>query len=278
MADSAPTSQPSPSHKGVCLVIGAGDATGGAVAKRFAREGYIACVTRRSVDKLQHLKSQIESAGGTCHAFGSDARVEEEVIALVEKIETEIAPIHVMVFNIGANSPNSILTETARRYTKMWEMACLAGFLTGREVAKRMVARSDALSASAVDASKTGTPRGNALGAPHKGTIIFTGATASLRGSAHFAGFSGGKMALRALAQSMARELGPMGVHVAHPIIDGAIDTAFIRTQFPQRYALKDQDGIVNPEHIADAYVMLHQQPRDAWTHELDLRPYMEKF
>jgi short-subunit dehydrogenase len=260
----------SPTSKGACLVIGAGDATGGAVARRFAREGYIACVTRRSLDKLQPLKLQIESAGGVCHAFGSDARVEDEVVALVEKIETEIAPIKVMVFNIGANSPNSILTETARRYTKMWEMACLAGFLTGREVAKRMVAREDVLSTSATAASKTGVP--------HKGTIIFTGATASLRGSANFAGFSGGKMALRALAQSMARELGPMGVHVAHPIIDGAIDTEFIRTQFPQRYAMKDQDGILNPDHIADAYLMLHQQPRDAWTHELDLRPYMEKF
>ncbi len=264
------SANPSPPSKGVCLVIGAGDATGGAVARRFAREGYIACVTRRSLDKLQALKAQIETDGGTCHAFGSDARVEEEVIALVEKIETEIAPIQVMVFNIGANSPNSILTETARRYTKMWEMACLAGFLTGREVAKRMVARADVPPASTADTSKTGVQ--------HKGTIIFTGATASLRGSAGFAGFSGGKMALRALAQSMARELGSMGVHVAHPIIDGAIDTEFIRTQFPQRYAMKDQDGIVNPDHIADAYWMLHNQPRDAWTHELDLRPYMEKF
>jgi short-subunit dehydrogenase len=241
------------SNKGVCLVIGAGDATGGAVAKRFAADGYIACVTRRSADKLQTLKAQIESNGGMCHAFGSDARVEEEVIALVEHIETHIAPIDAMVFNIGANSPMSILNETARRYTKMWEMACLAGFLTGREVAKRML------------------PRG-------KGTIIFTGATASLRGSAGFAGFSGAKMALRALAQSMARELGPQGIHVAHPIIDGAIDTEFIRTTFPERYALKEVDGIVNPEHIANMYFMLHQQPRDAWTHELDLRPYIEKF
>jgi short-subunit dehydrogenase len=157
----------------------------------------------------------------------------------------------------------SILTETARRYTKMWEMCTLAGFLVGREVAKRMVQRPNAEVA---------------LGASHKGTIIFTGATASLRGSSHFAGFSGGKMALRSLAQCMARELGPMGVHVAHTIIDGAIDTEFIRTMFPERYALKDQDGILNPDHIADAYWMLHQQPRDAWTHELDLRPYMEKF
>jgi short-subunit dehydrogenase len=244
--------------KGVCLVIGAGDATGGAVAKRFAQAGYIACVTRRSADKLEPLKAEVESVGGVCHAFGSDARVEDEVVRLVEHIETSIAPIEVMVFNIGANSPMSILTETARRYTKMWEMACFAGFLCGREVAKRMVSRPDSLA--------------------HKGSIIFTGATASLRGSAGFAGFSGGKMALRALAQSMARELGPLGVHVAHPIIDGAIDTEFIRTQFPARYALKDQDGIVNPEHIADMYLMLHQQPRDAWTHELDLRPWMEKF
>jgi len=246
----------------VCLVIGAGDATGGAVAKRFAREGYTVCVTRRSLEKLQSLLTQIREAGGVAHGFGSDARQEDEVVALVEQIEATIGPIDVMVFNIGANSPNSILTETVRRYTKMWEMACLAGFLTAREVAKRMVAR----------------PELESKGRSHKGTIIFTGATASLRGSAHFAGFSGGKMALRGLAQSMARELGPMGVHVAHTIIDGAIDTEFIRTQFPQRYALKEEGGILNPDHIADAYWMLHQQPRDAWTHELDLRPYMEKF
>jgi short-subunit dehydrogenase len=247
----------------VCLVIGAGDATGGAVARRFAREGYTVCATRRSLDKLQPLLEDIRRTGGTVHGFASDARQEDAVVSLVSQIESDIGPIAVLVFNIGANSPSSILTETARRYTKMWEMACLAGFLTGREVAKRMVAR----------APESGEP-----GVSHKGTIIFTGATASLRGSAHFAGFSGGKMALRALAQSMARELGPMGVHVAHTIIDGAIDTEFIRTQFPDRYALKDQGGLLNPEHIADAYWMLHQQPRDAWTHELDLRPYMEKF
>jgi NAD(P)-dependent dehydrogenase (short-subunit alcohol dehydrogenase family) len=129
----------------------------------------------------------------------------------------------------------------------MWEMACLAGFLNGREVAKRMV-------------SKIGNIEQHASGVSQKGTIIFTGATASLRGSANFAGFSGGKMALRGLAQSMARELGPMGIHVAHTIIDGAIDTEFIRTLFPERYALKDQGGILNPDHIADAYWMLHQR------------------
>jgi NAD(P)-dependent dehydrogenase (short-subunit alcohol dehydrogenase family) len=241
----------------VALIIGAGDATGGAIARRFARGGYAACVTRRSADKLQALKDEIETEAGICHTFGSDARKEEEVVALVEQIESTIGPIEVLVFNIGANAPSSVLDETARKYFKIWEMACFSGFLNGREVAKRMVTRA---------------------GSERKQSIIFTGATASLRGGAGFAAFSGAKMALRALAQSMARELGPLGIHVAHSIIDGAIDTAFIRDTFPERYALKEHDGILNPDHIADAYWMLHQQPRDAWTHELDLRPYMEKF
>lgn len=245
----APASPP----PGVALIIGAGDATGGAIARRFAREGYTTCVTRRSLDKLQPLLAQIRADGGTVHGFASDARREDEVTALVEQIESSIAPIEVLVFNIGANAPASILEETARKYFKIWEMACLGGFLNGREVARRMVQRG-------------------------RGTIIFTGATASLRGSANFAAFAGAKMALRALAQSMARELGPRGLHVAHVVIDGAIDTAFIRDNFPERYALKEQQGIVNPEHIAETYWMLHQQPRDAWTHEMDLRPWSEKF
>ncbi len=241
----------------VALIIGAGDATGGAIARRFARGGYAACVTRRSADKLQPLKDAIDAEDGICHTFGSDARKEDEVVTLIEQIESSIGPIEVLVFNIGANAPSSVLDETARKYFKIWEMACFSGFLNGREVAKRMVTRT------------THT---------RKQSIIFTGATASLRGAAGFAAFSGAKMALRALAQSMARELGPQGIHVAHSIIDGAIDTAFIRDTFPERYALKEQDGILNPDHIADAYWMLHEQPRDAWTHELDLRPYMEKF
>ena len=241
----------------VALIVGAGDATGGAVARRFARGGYTVCATRRSLDQLQPLVDGIRAAGGQAHGFASDARKEDEVVALVEQIETTIGPIEVLVFNIGANAPSSILDETARRYLKIWEMACFAGFLNGREVARRMVARP---------------------GDGHKGTIIFTGATASLRGSANFAAFAGAKHGLRALAQSMARELGPRGIHVAHLIVDAAIDTAFIRDNFPERYALKDQDGIVDPEHIAETYWMLHRQPRDAWTHELDLRPWIEKF
>jgi NAD(P)-dependent dehydrogenase (short-subunit alcohol dehydrogenase family) len=243
--------------KPVALIVGAGDATGGAIARRFAKGGYTVCATRRTLDKLQPLIEEIKADGGQAHGFASDARKEEEVVVLVEQIESTIGPIEVLVFNIGANVPSSILDETARKYFKIWEMACLGGFLNGREVAKRMVARE---------------------GDGPKGTIIFTGATASLRGSANFAAFAGAKHALRALAQSMARELGPRGIHVAHTIIDGAIDTEFIRENFPERYATKADDGILNPDHIAESYWMLHKQPRDAWTHELDLRPWNEKF
>ncbi|MGH8787490.1 MAG: SDR family oxidoreductase [Cupriavidus necator] len=239
------------SDKKAILVMGAGDATGGAIARRFAREGYIACVTRRNAGKLAPLVAQIEAEGGLAHAFGSDARKEEDVTALIQEIESNIAPIEVAVFNIGANVRYDLLDTTARVYYKVWEMACFAGFLMGRETARVMVPRA-------------------------RGSIFFTGATASLRGRAGFAAFAGAKHGLRALAQSMAKELGPKGIHVAHPIVDGAIDTEFIRENFPERYALKDRDGILNPEHIADTYWMLHQQPRDAWTHELDLRPWIE--
>jgi NAD(P)-dependent dehydrogenase (short-subunit alcohol dehydrogenase family) len=234
------------------LVVGAGDATGGAIARRFAREGYAVVCTRRELSSLEPLLVQIRNAGGEAHGFGSDARIESEVVQLFETIEKDIAPLDAVIFNIGANVNFPIRETTERVYRKVWEMAALGGFLAGREAAKVMV------------------PRG-------KGTIIFTGATASIRGGAGYSAFAGAKFALRALAQSMARELGPQGVHVAHTIIDGAIDTEWIAKNFPQRHALKDQDGILNPEHIADAYWMLHSQPRDAWTHELDLRPWMEK-
>ena len=235
------------------LVVGAGDATGGAIARRFAREGYVACVSRRNLDKLTPLVERIRADGGEAHAFGSDARVEAAMRTLVDHIEADIAPLAVVVFNIGGNVRFNITETTERVYRKVWEMAALAGFLTGRETARVM------------------TPRA-------KGTIIFTGATASLRGGAGFAAFAGAKHALRALAQSMARELGPQGIHVAHVVVDGAIDTAFIRETFPDRYAAKAHDGIVDPEAIAENYWHLHQQQRSAWTHELDLRPWVEKF
>jgi NAD(P)-dependent dehydrogenase (short-subunit alcohol dehydrogenase family) len=235
------------------LVVGAGDATGGAIARRFAREGYVACVTRRHADKLEPLVAAIEAEGGRARAFGSDARKEDEMVALIDTIEREVGPLEVAVYNIGANVNFPIRETTARVFFKVWEMACFGGFLMGREAAKRMV------------------PRGH-------GTILFTGATASVRGASGYAAFASGKHALRALAQSMARELSPAGIHVAHVVIDGAIDTAWIRENFPDRAALKSQDGILDPEAIAENYWQLHRQPRNAWTHELDLRPWMEKW
>jgi NAD(P)-dependent dehydrogenase (short-subunit alcohol dehydrogenase family) len=237
----------------VALIIGAGDALGGAIARRFARAGMTACIVRRHGEKLAPLVERIRSEGGEAIAFGADARKEEQVTELVQRIEREVGAIEVAVFNIGANVRFLIRETTSRVYFKVWEMGCFAGFLTGREAAKVMV------------------PRG-------RGTILFTGASASLRGREGFAAFAGAKHALRALAQSMARELGPAGIHVAHTVIDGAIDTAFIRDNFPERYALKSEDGILDPDAIAENYWLLHRQPRSAWTHELDLRPWIEKW
>lgn len=237
----------------VALIIGAGDATGGAIAKRFAKGGYTVCATRRNVDKLQVLVDEIKGLGGKAHGFGSDARKEDDVAVLFEEIESNIGEIDVLVFNIGANVPCSILEETPRKYFKIWEMACFAGFLTAQAAAKRMVQRK-------------------------RGTILFTGATAALRGSANLAAFSGAKHGIRALSQSMARELGPKGIHVAHIVIDGGIDTEFIRENFPALYELKSEDGILNPDHIAENFWHVHTQPRDAWTYELDIRPWIERW
>lgn len=238
----------------VALVVGAGDSTGGAIARRFAREGYIACVTRRHGDKLEPLVRRIQEDGGQAHAFGSDARREDQVAKLFETIERDIGPIEVMSFNVGGNVRFPIRETTTRVYTKVWEMCALGGFLAGREAVRVMVPRK-------------------------RGTILFTGATASVRGGAGYAAFAGGKHALRALAQSMARELGPEGIHVAHVVVDGAIDTDFTRQRAPDTYdSRKAVDGILNPDSIAENYWMLHKQPRDAWTHELDLRPWTEKW
>jgi NAD(P)-dependent dehydrogenase (short-subunit alcohol dehydrogenase family) len=234
-------------------VVGAGDATGGAIARRFAREGYALCVTRRNADKLTPLVDHIRQAGGIAHGFGADARKETEVSTVLEQIEREIAPLEVVVFNVGANVRFDITDTTERVFRKVWEMAALAGFLVGREAAKVMLPR-------------------------RRGTILFTGATASVRGSAGFAAFASAKHALRAVSQSMARELGPQGIHVAHVVIDGAIDTQFIADNFPERYALKSQDGILNPDAIAESYWQLHRQDRSAWTYELDLRPWLERW
>jgi NAD(P)-dependent dehydrogenase (short-subunit alcohol dehydrogenase family) len=237
------------------LVIGAGDATGGAIARAFAADGFTACVNRRPrhADRLEQLAQSIRDAGHSAQAFPADARDEEAMIALVEAVERDIGPIEVAVFNIGANVRFAVTDTTAQVYRKVWEMAAFAGFLMGREVAKRMVER-------------------------QRGTIIFTGATASIRGAAGFSAFSGAKAALRMLAQSMARELGPQGIHVAHAVIDGGIDTAFVRGLRTDFDEAKANDLVLSPDAIAAQYVALHHQHRSAWTHELDLRPWGERF
>ena len=241
------------SKPSVCCVIGAGDATGSAIARRFAKEGHTICVARRSEEALQPLVHQIQEQGGNAIAFGLDARREDQVVSFFNRIEAEVGAIEVVVFNVGGNVKFPILETTAQKYFKVWEMCAMAGFLVGREAAKVMLQR-------------------------ERGTILFTGATASTRGGAGFSAFAGGKAALRALAQSMARELGPKGLHIAHVIIDGLIDTAFTQEHFAQRVAEVGPDGILNPDHIAEAYWYLHKQPRDAWTFELDLRPSVERW
>lgn len=241
--------------RGVCLVIGAGDGLGGAVARAFAANGHHVCVTRRArhVDQLEALCAQIRAAGGQASAFGVDARSEAETVTLFDRIEQDIGPIDVVVFNIGANVRFGIRETTARVFSKVWEMACFAGFLAGREAARVMA------------------PRG-------RGTIIFTGATASLRGAAGFAAFAAAKHGLRAVAQSMARELGPAGLHVAHVICDGAIDGTFLRSRVDDVNPLLADDAVLKPEDVALNFVHLHHQPRSAWTFELDLRPWKETF
>ena len=239
--------------RGVCLVIGAGDGLGASIAHAFAREGLRVCVTRRprNTEAIDTLAEAIRAEGGEAHAFGLDARVEDDVAALIERIEREIGPIEVLVFNIGANVRFPIVETTTRVYSKVWEMAALAGFLASREAARGMIERG-------------------------RGTMLFTGATASVRGGAGFSAFAGAKHALRALAQSLARELGPKGIHVAHVVIDGAIDGAFIRGLMPDAAEKLAREEILVPDEIAKNYVWLHRQQRSAWTFEMDLRPWSE--
>ena len=239
-------------QKGVALVIGAGDATGGAVARRFAVGGYTTAITRRprNMDRLEALAEEIRAAGGRAVPFGVDAREEDDTVGLFEEIERDLGPIDVCVYNVGGNVRFPIRETTARVYRKVWEMCAFGAFLAGREAARVMV------------------PRG-------RGTILFTGATAGMRGGPGFSAFAGGKFAMRALAESMARELGPEGVHVAHVVIDAAIDTAWIRENFPDRYR-PEEDLVVDPAAIAETYWQIHAQPRSAWTFETQLRPWGE--
>ncbi|MCU0868535.1 MAG: SDR family NAD(P)-dependent oxidoreductase [Burkholderiales bacterium] len=249
---STPSAATGPPPGGVALVVGAGEALGSAIARRFAREGLHAVGVRRRGD-LDALVDRIVADGGRATGIHADARDEAAVVDLFDRVESTLGPIEVVAFNVGGNVRFPIAETTARVYTKVWEMCALGGFLVGREAARRMA------------------PRG-------RGTIVFTGATASLRGGNGFAAFAGGKHALRALAQSMARELGPQGVHVAHVVIDGPIDNDNTRAMFPDAFAQRAADGVLQPDDLAELWWQLHRQPRSAWTFEIDARPYTERW
>jgi len=246
-----------PRRDATVAVVGAGDFIGAAIARKFAAEGYTVFIGRRQGEKLAPLKAEIEAAGGRVFARSLDAREEEQVAAFMRDAEAE-APLEAAIFNIGANVNFPLLDTTARVFRKVWEMACYAGFLSGREAARHML------------------PRG-------RGSIFFTGATAGLRGGVGYAAFASAKFGLRALAQSCARELGPQGIHVAHLVIDAGVDTAWVRERIRERggdeaLANLKPDQLMRPESVAETYWMLHQQPRDAWTFEMEIRPYAEKW
>ena len=239
----------------IALGVGAGDAIGAAFARRFAAGGYAIAIARRDASKSAVIVTEIEAAGGRMIAYDVDARDETSVQRLFEAVERDLGPIEVCLYNAGANYRAPLLETTAEMFEKVWRLGCMGGFLTGREAAKYMV------------------PRG-------RGSILFTGATASIRGGANFAAFAAAKWGLRAVAQSMARELGPKGVHVAHLVIDGGVDSPAIHAR--RRAAAGGKDAVITPDSlmklasIAEAYWSLAQQSRDAWTFELDIRPFVE--
>lgn len=250
----APATTPSPASPGSVAIVGAGDYIGAAIARRFAAGGYTVLAGRRNGDKLAPLVQDIQSRGGRCEGRSLDARQEDQVSAFLAQANA-LAPLRVCIFNVGANVHFPLLDTTERVFRKVWEMACYAGFLTTREAARLML--------------------------PHgQGCIFVTGATAGLRGGAGFSAFAAAKFGLRAVAQSAARELGPRNIHVAHLVIDAGVDTEWVRARRLERGGPAEPapDELMRPESIAEAYWQLHLQPRDAWTHELDVRPFGERW
>ena len=244
-------------NRGVAILVGAGDAIGAAVARRFAEGGYTVCICRREAAKSQGLVDELKAKGYGIHAFSVDARQELEVQKLFAEVEKNIGPIEVCLFNAGSNVNKPLIETTEKLFFKAWELACYAGFLVGREAARVMV------------------PRG-------RGTIFFTGATASLRGGQGFAAFSAAKFGLRAVAQAMARELGPKNIHVVHLVIDAGVDSEAIHQRMKVAKGIDASDippdSLTKTASIAEAYWFAHQQKRDGWTHEFDLRPSVEKW
>lgn len=244
-------------QRGCVAIVGAGDHIGAAIARRFAREGYPVHGGRRNVDQLRPLADEIAGNGGRFTGHALDARDEASVMTFLDAADAQ-APLELVVYNIGANMQFPLIDTTERVFRKVWEMACLGGFLTGREAARRMLVH-------------------------ERGSIFFTGATASLRGAAGYAAFGAAKAGLRSVAQSMARELGPQNIHVAHLVIDAGVDTAWVRERIAETRGAEAVDNmppdtLMNPQSIAETYWQLHRQPRDAWTHEIDLRPFGERW
>ncbi len=242
------------SNKGIVLVAGVGGGLGFGICRRFAAAGYDIAMVSRKQERLEPLAERINEDGdGRVHVCPADIRDEDTVEELFDRVEAAHGPIAAAVFNAGAQYRQPFLDIPADLFEKVWRLGCYAGFLVGRAAARRML------------------PRG-------EGSILFTGATASIRGAAEFAAFAASKSGLRALAQSMAREFGPKGIHVAHVVVDGLIDTPVIRERFSAEIASLPADGALSPEAIGQAYVDLHHQNRSAWSFEIDLRPWAEKF
>jgi NAD(P)-dependent dehydrogenase (short-subunit alcohol dehydrogenase family) len=242
------------SPKGAAVVIGVGAATGlgAALARRFAREGLRVTIAGRTPERLRVVAEQIAAAGGAVSVKVADAASEADVAALLDEADS-VGAVELVAYNVGSNVAASALETTPELFECLWRQNAFGGFIVGREAARRM------------------TPRG-------KGTILFTGATASMRARPPFLAFGAAKAGLRAVAQGLAREFSQLGVHVVHVVIDGVIEGDYAATNFTEYVRSKGPDGLLGVDDIADVYWTLHRQPRSVWTHELDLRPFKEPF
>ena len=244
------------SDKPTAIVVGVGPEAGlgGALCTRLAREGLHVFVAGRSPEKVETLALAIRNSGGLATAVTTDTTLEKDVVALFDRAEKEGAgALDLVVYNAGNAAMGELHDMDASYFESVWRVGCYGGFLVGREAVRRM------------------RPR-------NRGTVIFTGATASLRGKATTTAFAAAKAGLRSLAQSMARAYGPQGIHVAHVVIDGGIAGDKIIQGIPQFAQAMGEDGLVSLDGLADAYWFLHTQRRAAWTHELDLRTFKESF
>jgi len=240
----------------VVVGVGAELGLGAALCRLFAAEGHHVFIAGRTPAKVEQVAKAIALAGGSAEPVAMDTTREADVVSLFDHAMAPGAgrdPVDLVVFNAGNNHRADLRELPAALFEGMWRVGCFGGFLVGREAARRLV------------------PLG-------RGTVLFTGASASLRGKPGYAQFSAAKAGLRMIAQSMAREYGPLGIHVAHVIVDGAIDGQLIRERFPQAVERLGEDGLLGIDAIAETYWHIHRQLRSAWTHEVDLRPFKEGF